>query len=132
MTFGVIGLIVVCALTGLEVWPFSGFRLFSVVRTQEQVSWELRTVDAAGVETPVDLDDLPVSYWGAHHVIPELPEMSQSDRQAAVLAWLHGANVDTDSVSSVRVYEIESLVSTEPSHAPSRGAETQVMEVPLP
>lgn len=132
VTYGVISSIVICCLLGLEWWPLSGFRLFSAIRTEDQISWEMTTVNRNGAETPVNLADLPVSYWGAHHVIPELPTRSTQDQQAAVLAWLDGAHVTTGEVVSVRIYEVESQVPTDPSQAPTVVSRSQLLEVPLP
>lgn len=132
VTYGVTGLIVFCCLLGLEWWPLSGFRLFSSIRTENQISWEMTTVSSSGDETSVNLADLPVSHWGAHHVIPELPTMSMQEQQAAVLAWLGGANVTTGDVVSVRFYEVESQVPTDPTQAPSVASRSQLLEVPLP
>lgn len=132
VTYGAIVLLVTCSIAGLEWWPLSEFRLFSSLRTQDQVSWEMTTVSNAGVETTVDLGDLPPSYWGAHHVIPELPAMSTQDQQAAVLAWLQGARVETDGVSSVRFYAVGTQVPTEPSLTPTLVSRTQLLDVPLP
>jgi hypothetical protein len=131
VTGAVIGIIVLCAVTGLEIWPFSGFRLFSVVRTQEQVSWQLRTVDAAGEEAKVDVGAMPDSYRGEALVIPELASMSDVDRRAVIHAWLEGAGVDLAPVVSVRVYRVDTLVPTEPSEVATPVSTTQVLDVSL-
>lgn len=132
VTYGVTGFIVICCLLGLEWWPLSGLRLFSSIRTESQISWEMTTVNRSGAEEPVNLADLPVSHWGAHHVIPELPTMSMQAQQTAVLAWLDGAHVTTSDVVSVRFYEVKSRVSTDLTQAPTVASRSQLLEVPLP
>jgi len=131
VTGGVVGVVVLCALTGLEFWPFSGFRLFSVVRTQEQVSWQLRAVDRSGSETTVDLAALPTSHSGAHFVIPLLPGMSEDDQREAVRAWLRATDTDATGLSSVRVYRVVTMVPTDDSTVAAPVSSTQVLDVPL-
>ena len=70
--------LLVFALTGLahlEVFPFSGFRLFSELRSDERVSWQLRAVDAAGEESPIRLSDLPVGYRNSTKLLPGFADL---------------------------------------------------------
>jgi hypothetical protein len=43
----------VCAVLGLEWWPFTGWKLFSQLRVDEQVAYEARYRDGGGDEVPV-------------------------------------------------------------------------------
>ena len=84
-------------LLGIEAWPFSGFRLFSQVRTETVASWEVTTVDAAGVERPVRMDG---HSW--LHVAAGMARLPEKERMAVCRAWASPAAIG--SVVEVRVY----------------------------
>lgn len=46
-----LGSFLVCGATGLDTWPLTGFRLFSRVRVEHEVSREIVAVDALGRST---------------------------------------------------------------------------------
>jgi len=97
------------ALTGLahlEVFPFSGFRLFSELRTDERVSWQLFAVDGDGEESPIRLSELPVGYRNSTKLLPGFADLSAGERDAICDAWAGPARAAGQEVVEVRVYEI--------------------------
>jgi hypothetical protein len=83
----------VCGLAGIEAWPFSGFRLFSHVRTDQVAGWEVMAVDRDGGERPVVVGDRS---W--LHVAAGMEDLPDDERLAVCRAWVPGAHVE------VRVY----------------------------
>jgi hypothetical protein len=96
----------VCGVAHLELWPLTGFRLFSEARTSEREGWELVVVDAAGTEHPLDLHDLPAGYQGTTRQIPGLVGASQDRRDRACDAWAAPLRDAGRDVAEVRVYAV--------------------------
>ena len=117
------GFLLVFAVTGvahLELYPFSGFRLFSEVRTDEREAWQLRAVDAEGEEQPIRLEDLPLGYRQTARLIPGMEHKTDQERDEICDAWaapLREAGVD---VTSVRVYR--TVTSVRPDGPPPQRA----------
>ena len=132
VTFGFVALILAVSFAGLELWPLSGFRLFSIVRTPEQVSWQLRAVDATGAETTMDPTRLPPYDSGSLQVTQQLSTMPVPQQQAIMAAWMHGLGMDPDRYSSVRVYRVDGQVPTRSPEPQETPPVTEVLEVPLP
>jgi hypothetical protein len=99
-------LFAVCGVAHLELWPLTGFRLFAEARTSEREGWEIVAVDAAGVEHPIDLHDLPAAYQGTTRQIPGLVDADQRRRDRACDAWAAPAREAGRDVVEVRVYEV--------------------------
>jgi len=99
-------LFAVCGLAHLEVWPLTGFRLFSEVRTREREGWELTTVDARGHEHVLHLSYLPVGYRNTTKVIPGMAGRSAADRDAICRAWADPLRARGADVAYVRVYAL--------------------------
>jgi hypothetical protein len=76
----------VCAVLGLEWWPFTGWKLFSQLRVDEQVAYEARYRDGAG-EAPV-----PWTRMGEHRgFIFIMRDFAAGEgREDACAAWLDG------------------------------------------
>ena len=94
------GFLAVFALTGLlgiEAWPFSGFRLFSQTRTDTVAGWDATTVDASGVERPVEFHG---HSW--IHVAEGMAGLADKERMAVCRAWASAGAVG--AVVEVRVY----------------------------
>jgi hypothetical protein len=95
-----IGGLTVCALTGTEAWPLSGWKLFSQVRRADQGGWAATAV-VDGAEQPFPFARLPRAYHGAEHVLAEFPGMSADRRRAVCGAW---ADAMRPRPSEIRVY----------------------------
>ena len=57
-------LLLVPGLIGFDVWPLTGWRLFSLARDGDQNEWALEALTPAGIEL-VDLEDLPLAFRNA-------------------------------------------------------------------
>ena len=80
--------LLVFAITGiahLEVYPFSGFRLFSELRSDKRVGWQLLAVDDEGNEVPIHLEDLPLGYRQSARVIPGMDARSDDEDRKSVV-----------------------------------------------
>lgn len=101
--------LLVFAVTGvahLEVFPFSGFRLFAEVRGAERTSWQLRAVDATGEEHPIRLGDLPLGYRNTSLLLLEFPSLDRAERDAICDAWAQPRREAGEVVTEVRVYQV--------------------------
>ena len=83
----------VCAVLGLEWWPFTGWKLFSQLRVDEQVAYEARYRDGGG-EVPVPWDRM-----GEHRgFIFIMRDFAAGRRQEeACEAWLDGLERHLDA-----------------------------------
>ena len=102
-----LALVLVCGVTGLEAWPFSGFRLFSQVRTPHVVSYRLATVDHAGTEHALPFRRLPAGCRGVNLDLDAAANGPAAAWTAVCRAMVDGARAARDDVSSVRVYAVE-------------------------
>jgi hypothetical protein len=107
--FGVHAFLFAFAVTGvahLELFPFSGFRLFAELRPSVRESWQLRAVDAAGAETAIRLSELPVGYRNTTTLLLTFDDLTPAERDEVCDAWatpLRDAGAD---VVGVRVYAV--------------------------
>jgi len=105
-----LGVVMLFGFVGFEAWPLTAFRLFSVARDDTRTSWEARTVDAAGVETPFDQQDLPLGYRLAEWPLSEFPSSSDATRAAVCRGIAKGARDAGRDVAAVRVYRLRERI----------------------
>ncbi len=86
-------LLLVPGVIGFDLWPLTGWRLFSLSRDSEQTRWVLQAVDGAGERDVVSLEELPLRYRHAEWPMAELPGASEARRDDVCDALL-GAVVD--------------------------------------
>jgi hypothetical protein len=91
VVYGLVALLGIAAVVDAEWWPVSSMRLFSQVRSDSAVSWEVRLVGPNGTEEILDVASLGRGFRGAHHLVPELAAMSAADRDAVCRAWAEAA-----------------------------------------
>jgi hypothetical protein len=99
--------LLVFAITGLftlELFPFSGFRLFAEVRGPDREYWELRVVDGRGLEHPLHLSDLPLAYRSTTTLIDGFADRSPAQRDAVCAAWAQPLRDAGETVLEVRIY----------------------------
>jgi hypothetical protein len=94
-------LLLVPGVIGFDLWPLTGWRLFSLSRDEDQTRWVVEAVDADGTRRVVSLEELPLRYRHAEWPMAELPGSSQAKRDGVCQALL-GAVVDVEP-SSVEV-----------------------------
>jgi hypothetical protein len=86
-------LLLVPGVVGFDLWPLTGWRLFSLSRDAEQTRWVLQAVDDAGERDVVSLEELPLRYRHAEWPMAELPGASPARREDVCEALL-GAVVE--------------------------------------
>ena len=131
MTLGLVGTLAVIGFTGKEAWPFSSFKLFSSVRTDEVWSRRMVAVSPDGVEHPVDLYASPVGARSAIHELPHLTELPMAERRAQVRTFLELAHMHPRAYRTVRVYRVRLTVATDDDASARLLARHLVAEVPL-
>jgi len=100
----------VCGFLGLELWPLTGWRLFSELRTDQQIAWRATAVGEAG-ETQIRFEDLPHAYRNFALVMRTLSERPRAEQEAACRAWLDAVRRGRPDTSTVRVYRIDWYLS---------------------
>lgn len=73
-------LLLVPGIVGFDLWPLNGWRLYSVAWKAERTQFVVEALDAAGVVSPVDLDELPLGYRHAEWPMMGLPGASAERR----------------------------------------------------
>jgi hypothetical protein len=132
ITYGAVALVLVAGLAGREIWPLSGFFLFSYERTAQQQAWELAVVDESGTERTVNLGDLPDNYSGYVQLMPKMLAMPQQEQQEVIAAWLDGLGVDASGVVAAKVYLVDSEVPTEVGEPPVEESRSEMLTVNMP
>lgn len=101
--YAFLGTFAVLGIAHLEwFWPFTGFRLFSELRSADRESWQIVAVDADGEESSVRLADLPVAFRNTTKLLDDFGSMDQDERDAICGAWVEGR----DGVVEVRIYAV--------------------------
>jgi hypothetical protein len=111
---------VLTSLAHLEAWPFTGFRLFSELRSSEVQLWRIAAVSSDGSESTVHLGELPVAYRTTNRVIDGFDAMTRRERDKVCDGWMVPLRERGDDVVGVRVYS--STRSVRPD-APAADAE---------
>jgi hypothetical protein len=92
-------MLLVPGLVGFDLWPLTGWRLFSLARDETQTLWVLEAVDGDGSSRLVDVEELPLRYRHAEWPMADLPGASTARRQAVCEALL-GAVVDIEPATA--------------------------------
>jgi hypothetical protein len=109
---------VVCGLFGLELWPLTGWRLFSQLRTDHQVAWRATAVGEDG-ERQIVFAELPRAYRNFPLVMRTFLELPPAEQVAACRAWLDAARHAEPGTRRVRLYRIDWYLSHR--HGPRDG-----------
>ena len=89
---------------GFELWPASGWRLFSLSRDDTQTAWVLEAETAESDTQRVSLEQLPVAYRLADWVFAELPDASEARREEVCRSLLEA--VRSEVVGGVTAFQI--------------------------
>ena len=87
--YGLLALLCIPALVGFDVWPLTGWRLFSLSRDATQIEWALDARTPTGL-IHVDLEQLPLAFRNAAWPLAHLPKASASRKAAVCDALLDG------------------------------------------
>ncbi|HYU60284.1 MAG TPA: hypothetical protein VEK39_05970 [Solirubrobacterales bacterium] len=98
---------VICALTTIEAWPLTAWRLFSHLRTENQLSWSATAIDRQGGEHPYPLGALPQGYRGFGFLMSEFTTGSPERQRELCDTWREGTGELLGFESrAVRIYEL--------------------------
>jgi hypothetical protein len=96
---------VLCAIFGIELWPLTGFRLFSHVRYPETSGWVASAVWLSGSTTDLALSDLPRAYQGFGLIMQGFPTLSAIERESTCEVWLAEARRVWGPIATLQLYE---------------------------
>jgi hypothetical protein len=113
-----LGAFLLCGLFGLELWPLTGWRLFSQLRTDHQVSWQATAVREAG-ETQVRFAELPRTHRNFPLVMRTYSELPRAQQIEACRLWLEAAQGQLPDATAMRIYRIDWYLSH--GHGPEDG-----------
>jgi hypothetical protein len=97
---------VVCAIGGLEIWPLTGFRLFSSLRHDTRTVWVADTVRSDGSEKRLWFTELPRSYQGFGLIMGGFRRLPAQAQRATCEAWLSEAQRISVGVTALRIYSL--------------------------
>jgi hypothetical protein len=128
VVYGLMTVLLLAAVVEAESWPVSSMRLFSQVRTDAAVSYEVHLVAADGADQLLVLPSLGRPFRGAHHVVPRLAGMGAAARDDVCRAWARAA-ADAGRLEAVelRVERVVRSVPTSSADAVVERARTEVV-----
>jgi hypothetical protein len=114
---------VACGLFQLEAWPFSGWALFSHLRTDERRGWLVTGVDADGGERPIPFSTFPAAYRGEQRVLDGFDDLSPAGRQGVCRAWAaEWTGTATDGIGGIgEIGEIRIYAVVDSTRHPGSG-----------
>lgn len=101
-------LLVVPGVIGFDLWPLTGWRLFSLSRDAVQTEWAL---DVDGRE--VDLEELPLAFRNAAWPLAELPRAGEARQQEVCEALLTGVRARAPEARSLELVREERTMTVE-------------------
>jgi hypothetical protein len=107
---GFLGAFIVCGLLGLELWPLTGWRLFSQLRTDHQVAWQATSVGAEG-KKQIRFAELPRAYRNFPLVMRTYSALPRVEQLEACRLWLDAAQRQLPAVAEMRIYRIDWYLS---------------------
>lgn len=99
-----LALLAVPGIIGFDLWPLTGWRLFSLSRDADQSEWVLEAVVDDGLEV-VDLEQLPLAYRNAAWPLDQArraPMPRRTDICEALLVGVRQAVPDVNALMIVR------------------------------
>lgn len=91
---------------GFDVWPLTGWRLFSLSRTLTQIEWALDAETAEG-KVRVDLEELPLAFrnaaWPLDRAVHSVPRR-RGEICSALFEGVRDAVPEATGLTVVRVY----------------------------
>ena len=112
---------VVCGVAGVELWPLTGWRLFSHLRHDVAVSWQAFAVGPDGSEARVAFRDLPGGYRAFGLLASKFEALPPDRRDATCRAWVEGLRSLDARTRSMRVYMVEQPLTPRAGRRPGLG-----------
>lgn len=115
-----LGMIIVCGLFGFELWPFSGLKLFSQVRTSRSTTWQVTVVYKDGKRSPYPFERLPRADRNARFVLEQLSNRSEQEKKNVCDYWKNDLpnqsliqSVDFEHIDSIRHFDGSSTIQSQ-------------------
>jgi hypothetical protein len=108
--YGFLAVFALCGLFSIELWPLTGWRLYSGVRTEERPSWRIVAVTPDGEER-VDLGALPLGWHNTDRLLNTFPDLSEGERDEICDAWAQPLRRSGVEVEEVRIEQVTTLLS---------------------
>lgn len=104
--YGLLVLLCIPAIVGFDVWPLTGWRLFSLSRDATQNEWALDAETADGT-VRVDLEQLPLAFrnaaWPLDHAL-HASERRRGEICTALFEGVRDAIPDAEALTVVRLH----------------------------
>jgi hypothetical protein len=99
--------LIACAAASFEAWPFTAWRLFSTLRTDEQHGWDSTVVTRPGVERDFPIGSLGDGRRGFALLMNGFADRSPADRDAICRTWFRdGIQYLRQRPVAVRIYAL--------------------------
>lgn len=98
-----LGLLVLFAAIDVEMWPMTGWRLFSTIRDETQTGWVAEATDAQGNSRIVSYEELPLGYRNAAWRVADIRDASSDEREAVCNALLEAIVKVEPETTTVRL-----------------------------
>lgn len=99
-------LLVVPGVIGFDLWPLTGWRLFSLSRDADQNEWELEAILDDGSLEVVDLEQLPLAYRNAAWPLDHARRASTPERTEICEALLVGVGEAVPGASGLVIERV--------------------------
>ena len=104
--------LVVCALGGFNLWPYSNWELFSRLRTDQETGWDVVALDSVGDVRDDPTASLPYVHRGFGSTMAVFPDRSPYAQDAICDAWLNDATKKFgESTRLLKIYRLHWLLS---------------------
>jgi len=103
---GFLAAFLLCSVFGLELWPLTGFRLFSRVRHETRFIWTADAVLPGGREAGVVFTALPRAYQGFGLIMKGFRHLSPDAKRASCEAWLAEVRRVDGPAVALRLYRV--------------------------
>lgn len=112
--YGIIAAVLVCGLASIELWPLTGFRLFSQRRGDVVEGWSITAVSADGDEASIPFRELPVFARNTTKIVDGFDSLTEPERDDVCRTWAEAATSELGiDAARIRVYRTERPVWTE-------------------
>jgi hypothetical protein len=104
--YGFLAAFLACGFFTIELWPLTGFELYSEVRVEERRSEALVVELADGREKRVNFDELPFAWHATNRIASDFDEMTQAERDEVCDAWVQPLRDDGLDIVGIRIDEV--------------------------
>ncbi len=101
--YAFISAVLVCGLASLELWPLTGFRLFSQRRSDVTHGWSIVAVGADGREEPIAFRELPLYARNTPKLVDDFGDLDQRERDQRCRAWAEAADSEL-GIDAARIH----------------------------